>query len=319
MSPDAPAPQAPHPDVHVGRDGWLFLVGGRNRVLAQYGTPGFSTATLWRWRWLLANRARRCARLNIRFAHVVAPEKLSVQPGALDGLALDADRSPALRLERWLRLSIARGAWINLVDPFRTESRAVPLYRRTDSHWTFAGSLLAYRTICRHLGVAPRDDVEARRTGADDFFVTGDLGLKFDPPVGEVAESCLFASEARRTHANRLLLGLEAEGRPYDAHIGAHVVFRNEAAPDPRRLVVFGDSYAHHTQNPRTGTLTPLFADTFREVHMLWSTSVDWAYLERVRPDFVVTQIAERFMIDVPQRNFSIDRLAELAMARKGI
>lgn len=319
MRSDAPAPEAPHPDVHVGRDGWLFLTGGSNRVLAQYGAPGFSRAALWRWRRLLEDRVRRCNRLGIRFAHVVAPEKLSVQLDALDGLEFDPDRAPALRLARWLRLSIAQGAWIDLVGPFRARARATALYRRTDSHWTFAGGLLAYQTICRHLGVAPREDFEARRTGSDDLMTTGDLGLKLDPPRAEVAESCVFASEARRVHANRLLLELEAKGRGYDAHIGAQAVFRNAAAPDPRRLVLFGDSYAHHTPNPRTGTLTPLLADTFAEVHMLWSTSVDWAYLERVRPDFVVTEIAERFMIDLPQRNFSIERLAELAMARKGV
>src|SRR5947209_13929306 len=25
-----------HPDVHIGRNGWLFLIGGRNRVISQY-------------------------------------------------------------------------------------------------------------------------------------------------------------------------------------------------------------------------------------------------------------------------------------------
>ena len=25
-----------HPDVHIGRNGWLFLIGARNRVISQY-------------------------------------------------------------------------------------------------------------------------------------------------------------------------------------------------------------------------------------------------------------------------------------------
>lgn len=305
-----------HADVHIGRDGWLFLTGGRNRVLAQYESPGFPRMGLWHWRRVLEHRVLRCARLGIRYVHAIAPEKVAVYDHELDGLALDAGRAPALRLSHWLRLSRARGTLVDLTGPLRSGARQVPLYRRTDSHWTFEGCLVAYAAICRHFGVEPRSDIAARRIGSSATFA-GDLGTKFDPPITETAETCLFESAARRVHANAMLLAFEAEGRGYDAHIGAHAVFRNEAAPDPRRLVVFGDSYAHHTAHPHTGTLTPMLADTFREVHFLWSTSIDWTYLARVRPDFVLSEIAERFMVDLPQRGFTIERLAQLAIERK--
>lgn len=167
--------------------------------------------------------------------------------------------------------------------------------------------------------MTPRSDIAARRTGATLAF-SGDLGLKLTPQQVEAAEPCLFDSAARRVYANDLVTTFEGLGRGRDAHIGAHVIFRNPSPQaDPRRLVLFGDSYAHHTPNPCTGTLTPMLADTFAEVHMLWSTSIDWGYVARVRPDFVVSQIAERFMVDVPQTGFNIEKLSALALARKGV
>ncbi len=314
---DQTCPARAHPDVHVGEDGWLFLTGGTNAVLAQYGQPGFARSKLWRWRRILEARTFRLARLGIRYAHLVAPEKLAIYHHTAGDLAIDPDRSPGLRLERWLSLSLGRRAWIDLVRPFRARARGDDLYRRTDSHWSFEGGLLAYREICARLGVAPRDDIAARRTGAAMEF-SGDLGTKFTPHRTELAETCLFESAAQRVYANELVTTFEAMGRGRDAHIGAHVIFRNPSPrADPRRLVLFGDSYAHHTPNSCTGTLTPLLADTFAEVHMLWSTSIDWSYVARVRPDFVVSQIAERFMVDVPQTGFNIEKLAALALARK--
>ncbi len=313
--PDTAEP--PSADVHVGRDGWLFLTGGRNRVLEQYGRPGISRNTLWRWRRHVADRAQRTARLGAVYCHVVAPEKLTIYHDAVDRLAFDPERAPALRLRRWLRGSRGAPALIDLVGPMRAARWNAPLYRRTDTHWTFAGCDLAYRTILGRLGVAPRDDIAGRRR-RETFSYSGDLGVKLLTMPAETVEDCRFESRARRIHANGLLTHFEAVGRPLDAHIGAHAVFRNDdPAADPRRVVIFGDSYAQHSVMAPVATLTPFLADTFREVHFLWSTSLDWDYIAEVRPDFVVGEIAERFMIDRPVPNMRIAALAGLALARK--
>lgn len=312
----AAEPLDSHPDIHVGRDGWLFLIGGTNKVLHQFGTPGFSRMDLWRWRRLLAWRARRCAALGAVYLHTVAPEKLTVCRDAVDGLAFDVDRAPVLRLRRWLRLSRARAAWVDLVEPLRAARREVQTFAHTDSHWTFEGCEIVYRTLCRAMAVAPRTDFDARRSNETVHF-SGDLGVKFNPQRSETARSCRFASEARRVYANDFLRRLEESGRGWDAHIGAHVVYRNEDPKvDPRRLVVFGDSYCQHGPTIAVATLTAFLADTFREVHFVWSTSIDWTYLAEVRPDIVLTEIAERFMVDLPLRGFRIEHLAELAMGR---
>lgn len=317
VSPQQDFAVAPPPEVHVGRDGWLILIGGSNRVLEQFGQPGLARNALWQWRKHLADRCRRSRRLGATYLHVVAPEKLTIYYDAVDGLVFDPERAPALRLRRWLRGSAGARALVDLVGPMREARWRTPLYRRTDTHWTFEGCDLAYRTILGGLGVAPRDDIAARRVRQSLPFI-GDLSSKLTPSPVETIEGCLFETMARRTHANRLITHFEALGRPRDAHIGAHVVFRNDdPAADPRRLVLFGDSFAEHGAMGTVGVLTPFLADTFREVHFLWSTSIDWDYVASVRPDFIVSEIAERFMIEPPIYGMRIDALAELVMARK--
>lgn len=315
LAPDARP--APHPEVHVGRDGWLFLTGGSNGALGQFERSGFPRRLLWDWRKLLSWRQRCCTRLGATYLHVVAPEKLTILPEATQDLSFDPERAPALRLRRWLRASPASRALVDLVGPLRAARNGAPLYLRTDTHWTFEGGVVAYRAICRALGIAPREDIAQRRIlGRHDF--SGDLARKIQPAPIESAESCRFRSQARRVHANDYLKAFEASGRVTEVHLGAHVIFENpDPNADPRRLVVFGDSYAHFMPLNVVATLTPLLADRFREVHFLWSPSIDWVYLDAIRPDIVMTEIAERFMIEVPPRKCRIETLAEIAMRSK--
>ena len=311
------SPPDPADDLYEGRDGWLFLTRGNNRVLEQYGRPGVSRRTLWRWRRIIETRRRACARLGALYLHAVAPEKLTIYPDLAEGLTFDPARAPALRLARWLTGSPGARAWVDLVGPLRAARDGPPLYLRTDTHWTHRGCDIAHRAILARMGLPPRADLEARREAGPVPF-SGDLGRKFGPHRTETAPGSAFASGARRTYANGLLTEMEALGRGGDAHLGTHAVFRNgDPGADPRRLVIFGDSYAQHTAHSPVATLTALFADRFREVHFLWSTGIDWHYLEGVRPDFVLAEIAERFLIDLPPRGIRIERLAELARERK--
>lgn len=85
------------------------------------------------------------------------------------------------------------------------------------------------------------------------------------------------------------------------------MIYRNDAAgTDPRRVVLFGDSYAHFAPI----MLTALIAETFAEVHFVWSSSLDWGYVERVRPDLVIGQVAERFMFELPDDRFDLKAYA---------
>ncbi|MGY2048097.1 alginate O-acetyltransferase AlgX-related protein [Methylobacterium sp. JK268] len=305
--------------VHEGRDGWLFLVGGNNDVLAQYRRSWRTWLHDWRWRRVVVGRADRCRRLGIRYLHLVVPEKLTVYDTLTDGLAVDLAAAPALRLGRWLRGSGAAGAHVDLVAPLRARRDEAELYFRTDTHWTHAGCFVAYEALCRRLGAVPREDLRADRL-LPERPLCGDLGDKLTPLRFETFTPHALQRDAERVFASDLVRDFEAAGRVGELHLGTHVVFRNESPrADPRRIVLFGDSCSHFRWEVYSGFLTGLLAETFREVHFLWTPGIDYQYLAKVRPDVAIGEFAERFLARLPPKRFHRAMLARLVRERKGM
>ena len=251
------------------------------------------------WTRLIKARAARAERLGIRCLHVVVPEKLSVYDDKTDGLRY----APAKASTRRLARRLARNpAYLDLLAPLRAARNGpVPLYLRTDTHWTARGCLLAYREIMRALGAIPPADIGVRPEIASDEVM--DIGGKLRERPRERIERFMLQRDAERVEVGPLLAAYEAAGRDREVHVGAHVVYRNaSASADPRRLVLFGDSCAHFDPFLLTGML----AESFSEVHFVWSASLDWAYVERVRPDILLFELAERFLARVPKDDFDV-------------
>ncbi len=295
--------------VHIGRDGWLFLVGGSNNVLGQYQPNAFPPAHFQAWRRLLEDRVRRARGVGARYIHMAVPEKLTILADHSDA-AVDPDRAPSVILRRWLRNSLAWGSLVDLVAPFRSDPDRESLYPRTDTHWSLPGCHRAYVRLCERMGVAPR----VRLVPDDPAFasLTGDLGVKFPTHRSEVMPAWTYPRTAERLYVNGYLHRILTERGATGGGVGARAVFRNEAPGiDPRRIILCGDSFAHHTLVPQVGTLTAMLAETFREVHFFWATTVDWTYAAALRPDFIVTEIAERFMTTIPPTDFEHDSFAQ--------
>lgn len=300
--------------VHVGREGWLFLIGGTNGVLEQYRVTFARWRLLRSWRKLIETRAARAQALGIRYLHVIVPEKLSVYDHLTKDLDYNPQRSPARALARRL---INKPAFVDLLAPLRAaRDGPVQLYYRTDTHWNYDGCLLAYRVLMRACGAVPPADLDQRERY--ESVSARDLGSKLpDPPI-ETATHAVIDQNARRVYASPLVEAYEAAGRAVDLHVGAHVRFRNESPEaDPRTVVLFGDSYAHFAPIMLSG----LIAETFREVHFIWSSSIDWTYVANVKPDLLLFEIAERFLVRLPDDSFDIasyqkgEHLAEAAPA----
>lgn len=292
--------------IHVGRDGWLFLVGGTNRVLSQYRLSLRGWLRARAWARLIKARTSRAQALGIRCIHTFVPEKLSIYDDRADGLRFDPAFSPARRLAR--RLLDVSG-YVDLVAPLRAARDGhQPLYRRTDSHWSYDGCLIAYRALMRACGAIPPPDIgERRRFDTDGIW---DLGSKLPDPPRETVVNWAVQRDSRRIFANELVLRYEAADRAQDLHIGAHVIYQNPSPQaDPRTLVLFGDSCAHHAPIFLSG----LFAESFREFHFIWSANVDWAYVERIRPDILMIELAERFLTRIPDDRFDITAFAASA------
>ena len=284
--------------VHVGREGWLFLIGGSNRVMDRYKGGLAQWLLLRRWARLIAARSARAERLGIRYLQVVVPEKLSVYDHKTDGLTY----TPANASTRRLAKRLARqSAYLDLLAPLRAaRDTGPPLYLKTDTHWTADGCLLAYREIMRALGATPPADLAGRpRMVIEEVMDTG--GKLPERPV-ERLERATNLRDASRVETGPLLAAYEAQGRAEELHVGAHTVYRNDTAADPRRIVLFGDSCAHFAPFFLTG----LLAESFREVHFVWSANLDWAYIEAVKPDILLFELAERFLARLPDDHYDV-------------
>ena len=293
-------------EVHVGRDGWLFLQTGSNQVLRLYtDATSYPDALDTSWHQILLDRTARLAALGIAYRHIVAPDKLSVFPEFTSLDLPQFDRAPLRRLADPARPG---GISKSLIDPtfaLNHGNAELQSYFKTDSHWTIWGAYQAYRLTCVSLGV-PIIDFMARGIGRCPACF--DLGSKLNP---QVLEDHMFwppSDNITRAYANALVIGREQSekhGGPSPGQHGTHVILRNSASDAiPKRLVLFGDSFCDY----RPSSLTYLFAETFQEVHFIWSTDVDIDYARRVGADIVVSEIAERFMTRLPTDTLSVER-----------
>jgi alginate O-acetyltransferase complex protein AlgJ len=134
-------------DVHAGRDGWLFLIGGSNKVTTLYDRQSrlSSDAKLHHWVKLIEARARRLQGMGIQYIHLNVPEKLTIYDHQLaDPPIVDWRLSPAVRLQEMLQQSPHAHVWLDLVAPLRAARE---------------GCLVAYGLICERICIAPEPEL----------------------------------------------------------------------------------------------------------------------------------------------------------------
>lgn len=301
--------------LHVGLDGELFFAGLHQRLINAYRRTPTSLWNAWIWRGLLAQRIRHAGAHGADLTVMIVPEKLTIYPHKVQGRELDGDAAPCQQVAGALKLAGWGEHVFDLVAPLRASRDRLRLYLETDSHWTHAGAHLAYQALCHRLGTMPRPYLKDGHILHEEPLC-GDLGIVCKPNRIETVIVRDLAQDAVRVHANPLILRFEARATPLLVGEGVNVVYRNAAAGiDPRTLVIFGDSYCHHSPAVRSGALTRLLAETFREVHFLWNKSYDPDYVARVRPDLVLCEIAERYLYALPAARFSQTELEARLLA----
>ncbi|MDB5448376.1 MAG: hypothetical protein JWQ97_3693, partial [Phenylobacterium sp.] len=72
------------------------------------------------------------------------------------------------------------------------------------------------------------------------------------------------------------------------------------------RLMLFGDSFSEY----RTHLLTGLLAETFAETAFIWSSAIDWGLVQKFKPNVLLTELAERFMEQVPNDDLDLNAFA---------
>lgn len=301
-------------DVLVGTDGWLFLKGGSNRLISFYQKPDtFDTNLVNAWLNLLRNRYNLLKKGKcIEYLHLFVPNKLSVYPeyagiklNCFDGHPICVLMKSLSKEKEWN--TVFRKSIINPLSFYQQKKKEYLLYWKTDTHWTFWGCYWAYTLLCEKLGIPPNYDLMNRNFGEAEIIL--DLGSKTIPPVKEKARFYHTIKDSKRIYANKLVLYKENNKLENDIglHVGSHVIYENHKAPNAKKVILFGDSFSEY----RPHLLTGLLAETFKEVHFIWSTSIDFNYVWSQQPDIVITEIVERFMPQVPTDNFSLEQYVQ--------
>jgi alginate O-acetyltransferase complex protein AlgJ len=283
--------------VTHGKDGWLFLDNDTNWFLRQYsGEVRLSDEQLAQWERLLEYRVGRLGELGARYHFLIAPESPAVYPEKLpDEITVAPERT----VQQLLAHLDATGSRANVVYPLEELLAAKAqrlLYPKIDTHWNDFGAFIAYKRLARELkrdvAIHEVDDEEV------DFFdaeLHGDLGHKLGVPAHPQPCARYLYARARKLHDNRVLSR------------GSLVILENPHAP-PTTCVMFGDSCASF--------IMPFIAQTFRRLVWAWSSAVDYDLVRQERPDVVVSQMIERFLIVVPD-DLTAKSVAQLEAEKK--
>ena len=277
----------------IGRDGHLFLTGGSNALRDQYSEPKDAAAeALLEKRagmWAAAIRANSQSldELGIPFLQVVIPEKLT----ALRHIAPLAINGPTPLYRRLDELMANESNYLSFLNMFENWSGDIGAWQRNDTHCSPAGSLAMTRELLDRLpGCDPSILDEVELTGT--VYRNGDLAPKFfDIPLWDMqhipAPGTLGDPE----------IELAFSYTPGN-FVGSHNIWTNASAPIKKKVVVFGNSFFGAVHSPTR--LSWWFSRLFSEYHMKWENTVDMDYVKDVRPDYVIAQSIERFLVRPP-------------------
>lgn len=286
----------------------LFLAGGSNDVLRLYDDVGFAELVpIDAWRHRLAEREAFFKSHGIAWRMLLAPEKLSI----LGDKVLPPDsRTPSRRLHEAVPHS-------HCVDPTAALRRAgQAAYAFTDSHWLPLGAATAFEQAMAALGISFDAGILDRLPLREQVF-HGDLwdASYADLPPDHYPRRALPASVSR-VHVNGIVALKEAlnlENEP-GLHTGSHVIWRNQDAPRPERVVLFGSSFSEYRTD--CTLLSFMAAITFAELHFVWSANLDLDLIARIAPDIALLEMPERFLTECPRDDFNLAAYETRTLAR---
>lgn len=256
----------------VGKEGWLFLSNDTNRVMEQItGTYNLAGSFDVLWKEVFKFRKKKLDALGVKYTFLIAPNKECVYEQFLPpGLSL-SDKRPVSRV---LEQATGHVEVIYPLHELRELAGSVDVFPKGDTHWNLLGALAAYRLFVSKIGVHPVQDSEI------EFYTDsqGDLSSK----IGQ-------STEYVRGRIRRPNYKVVFDNRV--PNTGNRKTFENRDLSLPS-CVMFRDSFG--------SILLDVLAQTFSRFTAVWQANIDYEIVEEFRPDFVLSEQAERFVAGVP-------------------
>lgn len=278
-----PGAQSANGTAVAGLRGQFFIGEGSNRWEIHYlGRVDIDPPWFDAWKRLLDRRQAEARRRGVELWNLIIPEKQVVLPELRWPAPLPAaDKRPFAQLLP--HLAPEHRVYYALA-PLEAAKADGPVFFVRNSHWCPTGCLSAMRGLLEAMGVAV--DFNNLRFAYELVRGSHDLPMHFFENPFKVDAGNLRANGEYMFENHTL----PVTGR----YVGSNYGIRNPDAPDPRRVVIFGDSFSYDA-----GVATSLSA-VFREVSFFWRKSIDWDAVEAQRADLVICESAERFIVTLP-------------------
>jgi hypothetical protein len=261
-------------NVIIGKDGYLFLSGGKHSVLDYItGRKKPSDASYKNFNQNIKSRFRDCTAKNILFKHIIYPDKHAVcfEQFPLEGYTCLGDEY------------ISRSPELNgpLIYPKLSLQKAKKPFHKKDTHMADEGYCLLTAELMLGLGLSQAicDNIyeELVRDLSNSSKYSGDLGSKLVPEEFDVKVDIVPSWPYAHFKNN---LGVSNDGL-------AELYFNKNAITN-WRVVVFGDSFSR---------LHSLFlSKIFQDVAFFRTRYYHQDIVDMAKPDVVLTGNAERYL-----------------------
>jgi hypothetical protein len=268
--------------VLVGKEGWYYAT--MNRTMDDYrGVLRIEPWQLSQIAQTLEARQRWFDAMGIRYLIAFAPAKWELYPDfipeAINRVSTDSTLSQLVRyLDRHSSVEV-----LDLRPVLYKASRFYPVYDPWDTHWNEVGVFVAVQEIVHELSRwFPRLQMESH----DDYEVEvkhmqGDLAVLMG--LGNALERRKLT--ARRTGERQRIRQRRNPELPF-----RNMRFERPAEETPPvKALVFHDSFGN--------SMLRFMPYCFRESLFLWTDHLDFALIEKERPQVVIQEVGQRSML----------------------
>lgn len=258
----------------LGRGGHLFINEGSNSWSSQLkGDLIISNENLEKSKDFLSQTFEKSAIIGCDFVTIFVPEKDTIysqySPNSPNHQII-GNSVDLLRKECKVRIVFPKNELMEASSKFE-------VFHKRNSHLNIAGGIILTNSLLHEMNLEPL---------SPDEFATkivrwpDDLSLKWD----------------KKLYTSRRIFGnpyIEKTIVDVVGHIGKHILLTNPNLRNSKTCVIYGDSYSW---NPDAG-LARFMTLRFENVHFIWSRQIDWELLDTLRPDNLILESAERFLI----------------------
>ncbi len=280
---------SPNPNfIVLGKDGWMFLSNDADNVMNQtlrYDryNPSLLDSIARNWNETISTFKS----IKIPLYTCVAPNKHRIYPQFLPDRLQSNLTSVDSKLSQVQKRLASESNTPNILDlksGFPPQSKLTPfLYHKMNSHWNDLGAYYGYVALMKTIkNNFPDVTILALDQFKQIYLEKKDLNFGQMLQTDGIEKTFVLQPKFNITSVqtpNQLTI---PEGVNYEYELR----FKNTNATCKYKLLVFRDSF--------TDALVPFLSESFSEVVLISSKTIDYGIVERENPDLVVYEMVER-------------------------